>query len=108
MRSNRKEGLLIHSDGYMSPEILAQNGGETPNCDGGGTNSRRKLFKPGPLTDRTNALILEEVKVNSSMADFSSRMDSIETRLQSVEQKQIQPLTLVVEIPLLKESSFQS
>ena len=85
--------MTSDSDGYMSPEILTQNGGETPNCDGGGSNSRRKLFKPGPLTDQTNALILEEVKTNSAMADFSGRMDSIAIRLKSVEEKQIQLTT---------------
>lgn len=46
-----------------------------------------------PLSDRTNKtttndLILEVRKTNNSIANFSNRMDAMESRLKSVEQQQ--------------------
>ena len=51
--------------------------------------NRRQLFKSTPLSDKTNELILEEVrKTNSSIAEFSTRIDAMESRLKTVEQQQ--------------------
>lgn len=49
--------------------------------------NRRQLFKSTPLSDKTNELILEEVrKTNSSIAEFSTRINAMESRLKTVEQ----------------------
>lgn len=51
--------------------------------------NRRQLFKSTPLSDKINELILEEVrKTNSSIAEFSTRIDAMESRLKTVEQQQ--------------------
>ena len=81
--------MMTDSDSCpSSPEISVQNG-ETPG--NAGEVSRRQLFRnKNPLSDKTNVdLILQEVrKTNTSLADFSSRMDAVESRLKSVEQQQ--------------------
>lgn len=60
---------------------------DTPS-NSGGNNRRRQLFD-NPLSDKTNVLILEEMKkTNSSLSHISSRIDQMESRLKTVEQQQ--------------------
>ena len=79
-----------------SPESEASHTGsdgktrQTPSTSVG--VGRRKLFESA-LSDKTNVsaqdLILKEVrKTNSSLAEFSTRMDAMENRLKSVEEQQ--------------------
>ena len=73
---------MSDSDSEPASLVISQQTPVTENCREQST----------PLSDKTNEttndLILEVRKMNTSITNFSNRMDAIESRLQSVEKQQ--------------------
>lgn len=79
-------------EGYESPEILPQSKETPAGVRDDGNSSCRQLFGndvSNTASEDPQSLILEEIKkTNISLQSFSTRMDEMDKRLQSIENQQ--------------------